>query len=398
MKANPERLRQNLEHLASLANTPDGICRLAYSDSFWKSNEYIADLMRQAGMTVRMNSVGNVVGTYPGKTSKKITVGSHIDSVANGGMFDGCLGVIAGIEAVQTLHEQDIMLEHAIDVVAFAEEEGLTVAGLLGSKAYCGLAPTPVIAERMGDYGITPEDYAQAKADVVPDCALELHIEQGGILENKKIDIGVVSAIVSIKRYTLEFSGVQNHAGTTPMALRDDALISAARFIQRVREVVMETDPEMVGTVGHIEVSPNKVNTIPGRVELVLELRAIKDESVDAAYDRLINEFGDKIVSSRLTFYDPCYQMDQELRSAIHQASDELGLSTLDMGSGAGHDSMSTAQITKTAMIFVPSVNGISHSPKEKTLWKDVENGANVLLRTICIADKALNPEKEGAV
>lgn len=387
MKVNGGRVRQHLAELAALGRTGTGICRLAYSDAFWKSNQYIAGLMREAGMTVRTNPVGNVVGTYCGRSDHKIVLGSHIDSVVNGGMFDGCLGVIAAIEAVQTLRENSFVPEHTIDVVSYAEEEGLTVAGLLGSRAYCGLEPTPVMLEKMGNFGITPKDFAEAKETSALDYALELHIEQGGILEHKQIDIGVVSAIVAIKRYAVEFSGMANHAGTTPMTLRDDALVRAARFIQRVREVVMETDPEMVGTVGHVEVFPNTANTIPGSVHAILELRAIKDASVSTAYERLMDEFQDDIVSSRLIFDDPCYQMDPTIREAIHKACDELGLSKQDMGSGAGHDSMSTAQVTKTGMIFVPSVKGISHSPDELTSWEDAENGANVLLRSLCILD-----------
>lgn len=386
MKTNPTRLRQQLEELAALSKTSNGICRLAYSDTFWKSNDYIAGLMRQAGMSVQTNSVGNVLGTYVGKSARRITIGSHIDSVVNGGMFDGCLGVIAGIEAVRTLHEHGITPEHTIDVVAFAEEEGLTVAGLLGSRAYCGLGPTQVMLERMGKYGVTEEDFASAKAEAPIDFSLELHIEQGGVLENRQINIGVVSAIVAIKRYEIEFTGTANHAGTTPMSLRDDALLKAAHFIQQVPTVVKETDPEMVGTVGHIEVSPNAVNTIPGSVKLILELRAVNDDSVETAYRRLTESAGAS--SSRLVFHDPCYRMDGLLRNAIHTACQELGLSSADMPSGAGHDSMSLAQVTRSAMIFVPSVNGVSHSPKEDTLWSDVENGANVLLHTLCIADK----------
>lgn len=388
MKVNGSRVRQHLVELAALGRKETGICRLAYSDEFWKSNEYIAGLMREAGMTVRTNPVGNVVGTYLGKSDHKIVMGSHIDSVVNGGMFDGCLGVIAAIEAVQTLHENGVTPEHTIDVVAYAEEEGLTVAGLLGSRAYCGLEPTPVMLERMGSYGITPKDFAEAKEEAPLDYALELHIEQGGILEHKQIDIGVVSAIVAIKRYAIEFSGMANHAGTTPMTLRDDAMVRAARFIQRVREIVMETDPEMVGTVGHVEVFPNTANTIPGKVCVILELRAIKDESVSTAYEQILEEFQYDIASSQLIFEDPCYRMDPTVRAAIHKACGELGLSNQDMGSGAGHDSMSTAQVTKTGMIFVPSAKGISHSPDELTSWQDAENGANVLLHSLCILDR----------
>ena len=250
IKCNGDRVRQQICELADISKTEEGINRLAYSDSFWESNEYIAKLMQEAGMTVKTNAVGNVVGTYKGKTNSRIVLGSHIDSVVNGGMFDGCLGVIGGIEVVRTLHEKGITPNHTIDVVAFAEEEGLVIAGLVGSRAYCGLPPTPVMKEKMQDFGFTEEDFEEAKAEGPLDYSIELHIEQGGVLEQKKLDIGVVSAIVAQKRFLVEFEGTANHAGTTPMNLRNDALVKAAKFIQRVEEVAIETDPIMVGTVG----------------------------------------------------------------------------------------------------------------------------------------------------
>ena len=250
MTVNGQRLQAHLEALADIARTPDGICRLSYSDSFWKSNAYVAQLMREAGMSVTTNPVGNVVGTYPGRSPRKITIGSHIDSVVNGGIFDGCLGVLAGIEAVHTLSEKGIVPEHSIDVVSFAEEEGIVITGLIGSRAYCGLPPTEPVLEKMGEFGFTLQDLAEAKYTGDIDYSLELHIEQGGVLESQKKDIGVVRSIIALRRYIVEFAGVANHAGTTPMTLRNDALVKAARFIMRVRQVVMETDPHMVGTVG----------------------------------------------------------------------------------------------------------------------------------------------------
>lgn len=395
MQTDANRLRQQLCALADLARTPDGICRLVYSESFWKSNEYIAQLMRQAGMTVRTNAVGNVVGTYPGKTDRRIVMGSHIDSVFNGGMFDGCLGVIGAIEVVRTLHTQGWTPNHTLDVVAFAEEEGIAVAGLLGSRAYCGLPPTPVMMEKMGSFGVTAADFAAAKAEAPLDAALELHIEQGGVLESRGVNIGVVRAIVALKRYLVEFSGVPNHAGTTPMGLRDDALIKAARFIQRVRQVVLDTDAEMVGTVGRVEVSPNAMNTIPGTVRLTLELRALEETSIATAYQTLMEEFASEIHRCTLTMEQPCFAMDPGVRASIHSACRTLGLSALDMGSGAGHDSMSLAQVTKTGMVFVPSIGGISHSPAENTAWQDVKRGADVLLQTLCLLDEGVPDNKE---
>lgn len=386
-----EHIRRQLCQLADIGKTSKGVSHLAYSEDFFRANKYVADLMRQAGMTVRTSRVGNVIGTYPGKTKRRIVIGSHIDSVVDGGMFDGCLGVIAGIEAVRTLRENGITPEHTLDIASFAEEEGLVIAGLVGSRAYCGLPPTPIMRERMGKYGFTEQDFEEAAAEEGPlDYSLELHIEQGGVLENRGMDIGVVSAIIAIKRYIVEFSGVANHAGTTPMNLRDDALVKAARFIRCVQKTVIETDPEMVGTVGRMEVFPNAMNTIPGKVSLTLELRALREESITAVHQRLMREFENEIASCHMTMEQPSYHMDSEVREAIYQACGKLGLSAMDMSSGAGHDSMSLAQVTKAGMLFVPSVKGVSHSWEEKTHWRDVANGADALLQTFCILDKNL--------
>ncbi|MBR5516378.1 MAG: M20/M25/M40 family metallo-hydrolase, partial [Firmicutes bacterium] len=165
IKCNGDRVREQLCELADLSRGPEGINRLAYSENFWESNKYIAKIMEEAGMTVKMNAVGNVVGTYKGKKDNRIVVGSHIDSVVNGGMYDGCVGVISGIEAVRTMHENGIVPEHTIEVVAFGEEEGLVIVGLVGSTAYCGLPPTPTMTEKMGDYGISEKDFADAKCE-----------------------------------------------------------------------------------------------------------------------------------------------------------------------------------------------------------------------------------------
>lgn len=390
---NASRLRQQLADLADIARSDDGICRLAYSDSFWKSNSYVAGLMQQAGMETSESVVGNVTGTYAGEIPRRIVLGSHIDSVVNGGMFDGCLGVIAAIEAVRTLHENGVRFRHTVDVVSFAEEEGLVIAGLVGSRAYCGLPPTPVMLEKMGQYGFHAADFAAAKCSAPIDFSLELHIEQGGVLEQEKTSIGAVTAIIAIKRYLVVFSGAANHAGTTPMALRDDALVKAARFIQRVREVVMETDPDMVGTVGKISVEPNAMNTIPGSVQLTLELRALREESIQQAFQTLMEEFRGEITSCQLTMEQPSYHMDPLVRQTIRTSAQALGLTCRDMGSGAGHDSMSLAQVTRAGMIFVPSLRGISHSPQESTTWEDAVNGANVLLETLCRLDEQREQE-----
>ena len=390
-----DRLWQNLEDLGKLAETPDGICRLAYSPAFWESNSFVERLMREAGLSVSANKVGNVIGTLPGESDHKIVIGSHIDSVVNGGKYDGCLGVLAGIEVARALKKEGYHSRHSIEVCAWAEEEGLTIAGLVGSRAYCGLEPTETMLSKMQQFGFDEDDFCRAKADGPIDFSLELHIEQGGVLEAEHINIGVVSAIIAQKRFWVEFRGTANHAGTTPMSLREDALVKAARFIQRVDEIVRETDSCMVGTVGKVEVFPNAVNTIPGRVGLTLELRSLNENSIDRAYSRLLTESAQDIDSIRLTMEQPSYKMDPAVRAAIHQAAEMSGYSARDMGSGAGHDSMSLAQVTRAGMIFVPSVGGISHSREERTERADIERGAQVLYDTVKLLDQKDN-ESDG--
>ena len=387
MEINGSRLQKDLTALADLARTEGGINRLTYSDAFWRSCDFVEQKMREAGMTVRRNALGNVVGTLPGKGPRKIVMGSHIDSVPNGGMFDGCLGVMAAIEAVHTLREQGLQLEHSVDVAAWAEEEGVVISGLMGSLAYCGLPLRPVQLEKMGQYGVTEADVAACRAEGPLDYSLELHIEQGGILDAEGDDIGVVSAIIAQKRYQMEIDGCANHAGTTPMYLRDDALVKAAKLIVRCSEIAPQVDPNMVITVGHIEVTPNAMNVVPGRVRFTLELRAAEEASIQAAYEQIMEEFGAEIVSTQLIQQERAYRMDPAVMEAISDAAASLGLRSRVMPSGAGHDTMSLAQVTRPGMIFVPSVGGISHSPEERTAWKDVENGANVLLQALLRLD-----------
>ena len=389
MPINGERLKGNLLALAALARTEGGINRLTYSDAFWRSCDFVEGKMREAGMAVRRNRLGNVIGTRPGRGERKIVMGSHIDSVPNGGMFDGCLGVMAAIEAVQTLQEQGKALNHSVDVAAWAEEEGVVISGLMGSLAYCGLPLRPVQLEKMGQYGVTESDVADSRVQGHLDYSLELHIEQGGILDTEGEDIGVVSAIVAQKRYRMEMTGCANHAGTTPMYLRDDALVKAARLITRCSELAPQVDPNMVITVGHIEVEPNAMNVVPGHVTFTLELRAVEESSIQRAYDQLMEEFGRDIVSVQLIQQERAYQMDRTVMDAIGASAKTLGLRSREMVSGAGHDTMSLAQVTRPGMIFVPSIGGISHSPEERTDWRDVENGANVLLETLLRLDEA---------
>lgn len=377
------RLREKLEGLADLARTPEGICRLTFTPAYARSCDYVQEKMEQAGMTVQRGKLGNVVGIYPGETDRRIVLGSHIDSVPNGGMFDGCLGVMGAIEAVRALHEKGIRLRHTVEVVAFAEEEGATISSLVGSRAFCGLPLEPLQQEKIARFGVTSQDVEACRETNPIDFSLELHIEQGGVLDTQGISIGVVTGIVSQKLYELEFSGKANHAGTTPMDLRDDALVKAARLISFCAPVAKLISEDMVITVGRLEVFPGATNVVPEKVRLSLEIRAREDWMVDKAYERLMEQCGEDVSSFRLLWQEPAHPMDSDVMDAILEAARMLGLSHKRMVSGAGHDSMTLSQVTRSGMIFVPSVGGLSHCKEEYTRWEDCAAGCDVLLHTL---------------
>lgn len=387
---NLERLKEDLLELAQIGKTDTGINRIAYSNEFWEACLMVKKKMTDAGMSARIDSVGNVIGVLPGRTDRRIVTGSHLDSVPDGGIFDGCLGVMAALEAVRTLKEHGIVLTHTLEVVAFAEEEGVVIGGLLGSKAYAGLPFSEKQTTLMPQIiGISPVQARTCRHQASPiDCFVELHIEQGGVLEAEHKDIGIVEAIVGIRRFDVEFPGVANHAGSTPMYLRDDALLKAARFIERVNQLVKEIDSDMVGTAGSIHTKPDACNIIAGSAKLILELRSVREESMDQVLARLEEEFLPDGMEIRQTFGQPPVLMSDVVQNAIRAAGDSLGLKTHSMVSGAGHDTMVMAEITASGMIFVPSKGGVSHSKDEWTDWPDVGRGADALLQTLKELDK----------
>lgn len=393
LKVNGERLRQHLTELGQIGALPEGgVNRFTYSKEYYESVELLKRYMTEAGMEASVDPVGNVIGVKRGKSDRILLMGSHIDSVPNAGIFDGCLGVISAVEAMAALNEQNIELEHTVMVAAWAEEEGNVVVGLLGSGSFAGRMNdlTDSAVARMDRFGLTPQHVAQAlfpRLDKI-DASLELHIEQGGILAQEKKNIGVVSGIVGIQRYLVTIKGVKNHAGTTPMHMRDDAMTKAARLITELNELAGKTDPEMVCTVGWLEVQPGVANVIPNQVQMFVELRAMRVESIDTLHRYIMERFpaGDCICET--TFRQEPVPMAQICRSAIAETADMLGLSSRNINSGAGHDTMILAErIENCGMIFVPSVGGVSHCPEEWTEWTDAANGADVLLGTLMKLD-----------
>jgi N-carbamoyl-L-amino-acid hydrolase len=328
--------------------------------------------------------------------------GSHSDTVPSGGKYDGALGVLGAIECAQLLQENSIMTRHPLEVVVFTDEEG----GLVGSRAMTGtLTPDALnvishsgktIREGIIALGGDPENLskvARKKGDIK--TFLEIHIEQGRILETKGIDIGVVEGIVGINWWDITIEGFANHAGTTPMDMRQDAMLAAAHLVIAVNRVVTSVPGRQVGTVGRIQAEPGAPNVIPGRVLMSLELRDLSAEKIQSLFEKIQQEAlkiskktETKISFSGIDAMAVPAPTDPAIRKHIAAAAEELGLSTLFMPSGAGHDAQDMAKIAPTGMIFIPSVGGISHSPKEFSRTEDMVNGVNVLLHTILRVDR----------
>ncbi len=395
------RLQQSLEALSAFGRPAggtfaDGVSRMAYSDADIAGRAYAMHLMSEAGLNPAIDAAGNIGGTRAGSepSLKPIVIGSHIDTVPGGGNFDGNLGSMAAIEVVRTLQQHRIKTRHPIEVVIWSNEEGDPMGSALAADAT--LPPLGEAARAaLRRIGGNPDRIASARrAPGSIRCYLELHVEQGGILDRASIPIGVVDGIVSIDQYEVTIAGVANHAGTTPMAARQDALIAAAKMIEAVNQVAMGQPGAQVATVGKLEVTPNAANVVPGMVRHTVEIRDLSPEKVARIgveiarrSEEIALQTNTKISMNRYLHLEPALA-DPNLQTAIKSAAASLDLKTMHLPSGAGHDAQELAKIGPMGMIFVPSVGGVSHSPKEFTSWADCANGANVLLRTLLQVDR----------
>ncbi|HZE72609.1 MAG TPA: Zn-dependent hydrolase [Pyrinomonadaceae bacterium] len=403
LRVNGARILEHINALAEFGKNPQGgVGRLAYSEADRQGREYVVGLMRAAKLDVGIDAAGNIVGRRTGSAAlPALLFGSHIDTVPEGGNYDGVVGSLSAIEVAQTLAENHITTRHALEVVIFQNEEG----GLIGSRAMDGeLTETELdlvsrsgktIREGIKFIGGNPNDISSVRRKAGDIAAyLELHIEQGGILETEKIDIGVVEGIVGINWWDVTIEGFANHAGTTAMNNRHDALLAGAKFIEAVNRVVTGIPGRQVGTVGRIQALPGAPNVIPGKVILSLELRDLDASKINTLYEKIRDE-AQQIASASGTRFDfkeinvnkPA-PTDLRVRQLISSAARELGLTIRQMPSGAGHDAQDMARLAPVGMIFVPSIGGISHSPREFSRPQDIANGANVLLHTLLKLDR----------
>jgi N-carbamoyl-L-amino-acid hydrolase len=399
LRVNSQRLMDHILALAEFGKNPQGgASRVAYSDADRQGREYVIGLIKAARLDAKIDAAGNLVGRRNGgdNSLKPLLIGSHVDTVPEGGNYDGVVGSLGAIEVAQTLAENNITLRHPLEVVIFQNEEG----GLIGSRALDGEL-TEKELDLVSRSGKTIRDginfiggdtnklseVRRNRGDIA--AYLELHIEQGGTLDTEKINIGVVEGIVGINWWDVTIEGFANHAGTTAMNNRQDALLAAAKFIEAVNRVVTSVPGRQVGTVGRITALPGAPNVIPGKVVLSLELRDLDAAKINSLYEKIRAE-AQQIANSSRTKFDfkeinvniPA-PTDPRIRSVISEAARELGLSTKLMPSGAGHDAQDMARLGPVGMIFVPSVGGISHSPKEFSKPNDIANGANVLLHAL---------------
>jgi N-carbamoyl-L-amino-acid hydrolase len=405
LRVNGARLNGHLQALAEFGKNPQGgVSRLAYSEADRQGREYVMGLMRAARLDTSIDAAGNIIGRRAGsdKTLPPLLFGSHIDSVPEGGNYDGDVGSLGAIEVAQTFAENNVTTRHPLEVVIFQNEEG----GLIGSRAMDGELTEKeldlvsrsgkTIREGIKFIGGDPTKLNTVVRKPGSIAAyLELHIEQGGILESERVDIGVVEGIVGINWWDVTIEGFANHAGTTPMNKRKDALLAAAKFIEAVNRVVNSVPGRQVGTVGRIQALPGAPNVIPGKVVLSLELRDLDAAKIQMLYQKIRAEADQIAQASRVTFdfkeinVNIPAPTDPRIRALIDQSAKELGLTTKQMPSGAGHDAQDMAHLGPVGMIFIPSIGGISHSPREFSRPGDIENGANVLLRTLLRLDRA---------
>lgn len=392
------RLNGMLHEIGEIGRNEDGsITRLGGSEGYYQALEAVKARMEELGMKTERDPVGNVHGILPGAdpNAKSIVIGSHLDTVIRGGVFDGMLGVTGALEVACRLKEEGRTLRHPLEIWGFNLEESSPVGGTFGSRCVVGMVDpdAPGYADRLARYGLTPDDVRAAKKDISGyGCYLEYHIEQGDKLDRAGLDIGVVSGIVSVIRYDVTASGQSNHAGTTMMANRRDALVGMSKLIVAAEQRARELSDTLVFTVGKLTVSPGQENVIPGQVVATFEMRHM-DKAVTDQFFADIQELAAGITNCDFSFVNTVAKYstacDPELIRIIDGACEELNLPHVIMPSGAGHDANPMAhEGVPMGMIFVPSVGGISHDGKEWTEARHVDAGADVLYRTVLKLDE----------
>ena len=395
-----ERLVKDFEAMAQLTAPSEGINRLAFTDADWAGRQYIIDRMTDAGLSVEIDDFGNVIGYKIGKKPDlpAVMVGSHTDSVPNGGNYDGVVGVLSAIEVIRSMIDDGYEHDHTIAVVSFmCEESGRFGNATLGSKAMRGELTLQDLHHLVDKQGISLYEALKGR-NLNPDgietmaykrpvkSFTEIHIEQGKVLEHEQKTIGIVTGIAAPERFYVTIRGNADHSGATPMNLRHDALCGASKIILGIEEIAsMQEEPPVVGTVGVVEVTPGAMNVIPGAVKLGVDIRSISKVARNSVVT-LVKEFIDITAEKRGLSYtietiaqDHPVEMHPAMIREIEEAVKSVGVEYMTIPSGAGHDAMHWAEVVPTGMIFIPCRDGISHNPAEFAEMDDIVTGAAVL-------------------
>lgn len=393
---NGDRLNASITRLAKIGRLPNGnICRLAFTPEDLQARYLVQQWMVEAGMAVRTDAAGNLIGTYAGKKAEapSLATGSHIDTVPSGGEYDGTLGVLAGIEVVRVLRENNIHLNHPIEVIVFTDEE----SSMIGCQAMAGMVKPKdnSLAEPLERIGGNWEEIGTAKRTREDIAAfIELHVEQGAVLERSHKQIGIVQGVVGMLRQAISITGQANHAGTTPMDSRQDALVAAAQIVLFVQSIALKMPSQPVATVGFLTVAPNAVNIVPGQVDLTVDMRDLSQACLDEMKELLDQELKaiatqthTQITVSPILVVEPT-SAAALVQQAIEKTCQQFALSYCHLPSRAGHDALEIGRFTDMGMIFVPSEAGVSHSGEEYTSPEQCIYGANVLLNTLLRLDK----------
>lgn len=413
---NADRLWQRVEQLSVFTERAKPWTRRAFSGLFSEARQWLRQQMEQAGLTVTLDAGGNLVGRRCGSQPQlaPIIIGSHCDTVPAGGRYDGIIGVQAGIEIAHSLAEQQISLRHPLEIIDFLSEEPSDYGiSCIGSRAFSGTLSLDMLAatnsegesleQAMRRIGAQPECLNKALRGISSTAAyLELHIEQGPVLENQQIPIGVVSHIVGIRRVSISVSGQPDHSGTTPMHIRRDALVGAAKIIEQTHFSASQYSGKphyVVATIGRLQLSPNAANAVPGRVDLTLEVRSDNQHVLDTFPEQILQLCQPRL--QQLNLHSQLQSLSQStptacsslLMQAIESAAQQVQLATLRMPSGAGHDAVYAALTGPAAMIFIPCLQGRSHCPQESVTCQQLADGARVMARTLLILDQQLSAD-----
>jgi beta-ureidopropionase / N-carbamoyl-L-amino-acid hydrolase len=398
-----DALRQDLLDLSQIGRSEadHGIYRTSYSDADMEARRWLVERMQKEGLEAHIDSVGNVIGRLGKGDAPSVVVGSHTDTVLCAGMFDGALGVIAGLACARALRESRGALARPIEVISFAEEEG-RFGGMLGAEALCGkVTPARIMSAHDADgvmlhealtrVGLEPMKVMEARRTPESMHAyVELHVEQGPVLDREQVSIGVVEGIAGVFKWIVRLIGKASHAGTSPMNMRSDAFMGVADFAHEIPRIIDEEGTHYSRlTVGRVELKPGHPHTIAGEAEFTLVGRDMSDSVMDAlanacrkALNAISRRHGLRFEYEEFSWLGPT-SCHSDIIELVEKTSEKLGYSSMRLMSGAGHDAQHFADVTRSGMIFVPSVEGISHAPDEWTHWQDVEKGANVLLQAV---------------